>query len=106
MQLTGKIYGSVRAPHAGTTPSNSDIDTRLTFLTLNAISNRPNPQTFVDLTFTRSDESTLMSAPNVNFFCWGEFNLRGDLGITSDSAGTKLLVESTHAVQKMARMSM
>jgi len=78
--------------------SGSRIDTRLTFLTLNAVSKRPNPQTFVDLDFTKSNEDHLTST-FVNFFCWGEFFLNDDLAITFDPGSTKLLVQSTHAMQ-------
>jgi hypothetical protein len=93
LPVTGQIRGTVRYE------TSSRIQSFLTLLTLDVISNRPNDRTFVDLNFFSHDENLLSTS--ANFICWAEFRLSGIKPRTdAGSLSVKGLVESATAVDE------
>lgn len=72
-EVTGQVTGSVFPPVG-------NFATYLIFLTLDAISNRPNGSTFVDFRFSDQFENSISSS--TSFTCWGLVSIAG-LGVTS-----------------------
>jgi hypothetical protein len=92
--ITGKIFGSVQFE-----TTDPEIQTSLTLLTLDVVSNRQNNQTNVDLNFYNAFES--LTSTNTTFTCWRQVRLT-DINPnlnTFDQSSAKGLVESTAAVQ-------
>jgi hypothetical protein len=94
--ITGKVYGTVRYENA-TNPDR--VETDLTLLTLDVVSNLANPVTTVGLNFYTANEQVVDTA--TSFVCWTEQRLTGILpSLTTQVMGRKGLVESTSAVQQ------
>jgi hypothetical protein len=90
--ITGKIFGTVR--YESTDPP---VQTLLTLLTLDVISNQPNEGTQVDLNFFNEFEEIIST--NAQFICWQEVQPSQLAGGPTAAFGQKGLVESTAAVQ-------
>jgi hypothetical protein len=95
--VTGQVRGTVQFER------DADIDdtenwtrtTKITLLTLDVISNRPNYPTFVDLHFFNKDE-VLLSASH-EFICWTTEEVTDIDDNLEESFGDKGLMESTEA---------
>jgi hypothetical protein len=95
LPVTGRIFGTVRYENLA---PNQLVDTYLTLLTLDVVSNRPNPATNVGLNFYTTGEALVDAA--TSFTCWGEKRLTAiQAGLTTQNMGRKGLVESTYAEQ-------
>jgi hypothetical protein len=70
--VTGDIVGTVRYDR-DPTATVGEVDTIVTFLTLDVYSNRPNYPTFVPLIFYNAVE--IPTDDEFHFICWGEFQL-------------------------------
>jgi len=97
--ITGKIFGTVKYDRIGMT--NRSVQTNITLLTLDVLSNRPNYPTFVDLNFYNPNE--VLRSTSMNFTCWTERSISfldnfSDNGL-NESFGFKGLVESDPAVK-------
>jgi hypothetical protein len=94
--ITGQVRGTVRLDRDGDRLAGPrPIDTKLTLLTLDTISNRPNLPTFVDLHFFNADE-ILLSASH-EFVCWSETALSKIDSNLNEFFGRTALLESTEA---------
>jgi len=64
------------------------VNTDLTMLTLDLVSNRPNTPTFVDFLFWNANE--VVTSTSTDFICWAEQNLHLDIdgNLTQQSQGT------------------
>jgi len=99
--ITGKIFGSIKYDRINAMTGSASIQTNITFLTLDVLSNRLNFPTFVDLNFYNQDE--VVRSTSMNFTCWTERSLRfldnfNPTGL-DESFGFKGLVESDPAVK-------
>jgi hypothetical protein len=96
--ITGTIYGSVRYENA-VAPEGA-VQTDLTLLTLDAVSNHTNPVTTVGLNFYTANEQLVDTA--TSFACWTEQRLTSILpSLTEQQMGRKGLVQSTYAQQQL-----
>jgi hypothetical protein len=101
--ITGKIFGTVRyeAPLNPDDIVEPEVEiapppkTKLTLLTLDVKSNRPNNPTFVDLNFYNEEERFISTS--FAFVCWGQSRLRDIDDQLHAFFGRKGLVESTRA---------
>src|SRR5207245_3800087 len=93
--VDGNIVGTVRYESA---VSPGAVQTDLTLLTLDAITNRPNPTTSVGLNFFTPDEQFVDTG--TSFVCWKEQRLTDiNASLTQQVMGRKGVVESTYATQ-------
>jgi len=93
--VDGNIVGTVRYENAGAL---GGVRTDLTLLTLDAITNRPNPTTSVGLNFFTPDEAFV--DVGTSFVCWKEQRLTDiNASLIEQNMGRKGLVESTYATQ-------
>jgi hypothetical protein len=95
--ITGKIYGSVKYDRLPASMGLGSIETHLTLLTLDVLSNRPNYPTFVDLNFYNQNEA--LRSTSLQFNCWTEIPIRFISPGLDESFGFKGLVESDPAVK-------
>jgi hypothetical protein len=96
--ITGKIYGSIKYDRPSAVGSFAPtIETHLTLLTLDVLSNRPNYPTFVDLNFYSPFEE--LRSTSLQFTCWTETPIRLITQGLDESFGFKGLVESDPAVK-------
>jgi hypothetical protein len=96
--LSGNIYGTVR--YENTVPPEGVVETALTLLTLDVVSNFANPVTRVGLNFYTANEELVDTA--TSFACWTEVALTDILpSLTTQIMGRKGLVESTYAEQQL-----
>jgi hypothetical protein len=93
--LTGVIFGDVAYDQA---PRRV---TKLTLLTLNVRSNRPNYPTFVDINFYNAQEALLSTF--TEFICWGEKQLSTEIdgNLTQPGIGSRKGVFVTEAAEKV-----
>jgi hypothetical protein len=92
---TGTVIGTVRYDRIGTATQGA-IQTSLTLLTLDVLSNDFNNPTFVDLDFFTAEERLLSTF--TSFICWAEVRLTSiDANLTETFMGRKGLVQSTEA---------
>jgi hypothetical protein len=103
MEVTGKIFGTVKYENLVAVADRTTTD--LTLLTLDVSSNRSNPVTNVGLNFFTPDEQFVDTA--TSFTCWKEQRLTDiNSGLTMQRMGRKGLVESTYAEQNGAPVTL
>jgi hypothetical protein len=96
--LTGKLLGTVRYEReANGALGLGDIETHLTLLTLDVITQRPNYPTFVDLLFY-NEEEVLISTSH-EFICWTQVELSDIDSNLEEDFGKKGLFETTEATK-------
>jgi len=95
--ITGELRGSVRLERTVNPTGNNlgRINTFLTMLTLDVISNRPNFPTFVDLHFF--NEAEVLLSTSTEFICWTEVRLTSIDPNLDQFFGSKALLETTEA---------
>jgi hypothetical protein len=95
--ITGQLRGSVRLERTVNPTGNNlgRIQTFLTILTLDVISNRPNFPTFVDLHFF--NETEVLLSTSHEFICWSEVRLTSIDPNLDQFFGSKALLETTEA---------
>jgi len=95
--ITGQLRGSVRLERTVNPTGNNlgRIQTFLTMLTLDTISNRPNFPTFVDLHFF--NEAEVLLSTSTEFICWTQIRLTSIDPNLDQFFGTKALFETTEA---------
>jgi hypothetical protein len=94
--ITGRVFGTVRYESAGATPfSPAPVETTLTLLTLDVISNDLNFPTIVPLNFYNQFE--VLRSTSTLFFCWAELRLTDLNSGLDETFGRKGLVESGQA---------
>jgi hypothetical protein len=95
--ITGKVFGTVRyeGPIIPTAPAPTAIETDLTLLTLDVLSNRPNYPTFVDFNFYNQNE--VLRSNSTAFFCWTEVRLTAIRPDLTTAFGRKGSFESAAA---------
>jgi hypothetical protein len=95
--VTGQLRGSVRLERTVNPTGNNlgRIQTFLTMLTLDTLSNRPNFPTFVDLHFF--NEAEVILSTSHEFICWTQVRLTTIDPNLDQFFGTKALLETTEA---------
>jgi hypothetical protein len=96
--ITGTVFGTVRYENA--VPPEGVVQTDITLLTLDAVSNLRNAPTTVGLNFYTPDERLVDAA--TSFVCWTEQRLTDiSPSLTTQTMGRKGGVQSTYAVQQL-----
>jgi len=94
--ISGNIVGTVRYENSVLPEGN--VETDLTLLTLDVVTNRPNPVTSVGFNFYDPNEGVIDAG--TSFTCWREQRLTNiSESLTKQVMGRKGLVESTYATQ-------
>ena len=94
--VSGNIVGTVR--YENTVAPEGNVETDLTLLTLDVVTNRPNPVTFVGFNFYDPNEGVIDAGTAL--LCWREQRLTDiNASLTKQAMGRKGLVESTFATQ-------
>jgi hypothetical protein len=96
--ITGKIFGTVRYESPFDTFVEIAPKTKLTLLTLDVKSNKPNNPTFVDLNFYNEFEK--IESTYTKFVCWTSVRLRDIDPELNTFFGRKGVVESAAAVKE------
>ena len=91
-EVTGQITGGIQFPGQTAPGANGSLNTFLIFLTLDVMSNRPNPPTFVDFNFYNEAEAPISAS--TSFTCWGFFFIDGTVPANFTTTGNGLVQSS------------